>query len=211
MASNVNPILGTITDDLNNALSYTVGQCTRFVAGALSWIPPGLGNARDWFANAAKAGLPTIGPTTTPPPGSVAVWGTGAFGHVAEVVGTVPGGFKVAEENWRGPGITDIRDVRGSALNGLEGFILPKNGVSIPNPFDAVGSAVGGAAAGIGSAVATAEAQAAGAVATSVGHGLANATGAGLQNVATFARNQLVPLTVALVVALVLFGGDESK
>ena len=45
MASNVNPLTGSITDDLNNAWSYTVLNCTRFVAGALGWIPAGLGNA----------------------------------------------------------------------------------------------------------------------------------------------------------------------
>lgn len=42
---------------------------------------------------------------------------------------------------------------------------------------------------------------------TNIGHGLANATGASIHDVAAWAQNQIVPLMVALVVALVLFGG----
>jgi Peptidase family M23 len=42
---------------------------------------------------------------------------------------------------------------------------------------------------------------------TSIGHGLANAFGASVHDVAAFAQNQAVPLIVALVVALVIFGG----
>lgn len=41
----------------------------------------------------------------------------------------------------------------------------------------------------------------------SVGHGLANAAGAGLTDVSTFFKNQIVALIVALVVAIVLWGG----
>ncbi|MFL6112306.1 MAG: CHAP domain-containing protein [Catenulispora sp.] len=204
MASNVNPVTGTITDDLNQAWAYTVANCTRFVAGALSWIPAGLGDARDWLRNAAAKGLPTIGPTVSPPPGSVAVWGTGAFGHVAEVVGIIPGGFQVAEENFRGLGVTDVRNVTGTALNGLEGFILPGRGAGVGD-IPVVGGLIGSAQAAGNTA------QAVAGLPASIGHGLADAAGASLQNVATFAKNQLVPLTVALVVALVLFGGDESK
>lgn len=194
--------MSALTDNLNNAWSYTVDNCTRFVAGALSWVPAGLGNANEWLANAQKMGLPTIGPTASPPPGAVAVWGTGAFGHVAEVVGQVPGGFQVAEENWKGLGVVDTRNVTGSGLGGLIGFILPPGGagVSLP-PIPGV--------AGVASAVTTA-----GAVAqlpASIGHGLAGAADAVAANTATFFRNQLVPLLVGLVVAIVLFGGDESK
>ncbi len=42
----------------------------------------------------------------------------------------------------------------------------------------------------------------------SIGHGLAGAVGAGVHDIAAFARNQAVPLIVALVVALVIFGGQ---
>lgn len=201
---NLNPLTGTVTDMLNNAWSYAVANCTRFVAGALSWIPPGLGNARDWFANAQKAGLPTVGAGATPPPGSVAVWSTGAFGHVAEVIGALPGGgFQVAEENFSVPGGTDVRNVTGNALQGLEGFILPPGGIKVPSPTDLPGQ--------IGQAVATAGGQAASAAATTVGHGLADAGGAVIHNAGVALRNQLVPLIVALAVVIVLFGGDDRN
>lgn len=185
-----------ITDDLNNAFSYVVGQCTRFVAGALSWVPAGLGDANQWFQRAQEKGLPT---GQAPAVGSVAVWGAGpgtsAFGHVAEVVALIPGGFRVAEENFTGgPGVTDVRDVTGSALQGLEGFIYPPGGAV------AAGAAAGGVLGsqlGIGQAVAGLPA--------SIGHGLANALGAGTHDVGAWIHNQLVPLLVALAVALVLF------
>lgn len=198
-------IVSSGTDFLNAAgaaLKYTWGNCTRWVAENLSWIPAGLGDARDWLPNAQAKGLPTIGPTSSPPVGSVAVWSSGTFGHVAEVVGTIPGGFQVSEENWLGLGKTDVRNVTGSALNGLEGFILPPGGISnVP----VIGGLVGGAQAALTTP------QAVAALPAEVGHGLANAAGASLQNVGIWARNQIVPLLVALVVAIVLFGGDERQ
>jgi CHAP domain len=202
--SNVNPLTGSITDNLNAAWAYTVANCTRFVAGALAWIPAGLGDAKDWLANARAKGLPTIGPTSSPPAGSVAVWNTGAFGHVAEVVGTIPGGFRVAEENWKGLGITDVRDVTGAGLQGLQGFILS------PGTDPAAALGVGGVAGLVGSSAASAVAtlpQAVAGLPASVGHGLADAAGAGVANVGIWVRNQIVPLVVALVVALVLWSG----
>ena len=193
------------TDLLNAAgaaLSYTWGNCTRWVAEQLSWIPSGLGNANQWLTSAQARGLPTIGPTSAPPIGSVAVWNTGAFGHVAEVVGQIPGGFQVSEENWLGTGVTDVRNVTGSALSGLQGFILPPGGLSnLP--------VVGGLATGATAALTTPAAIAG--LPASVGHGLANAASATTSNVATWLKNQLVPLLVGLTVAIVLFGGDESR
>jgi hypothetical protein len=184
------------------ALTYTIGNCTRWVAEQLSWIPGGLGNANQWLSGAQARGLPTIGPTSAPPIGSVAVWGTGQFGHVAEVVGQIPGGFQVSEENFVGRGVTDIRNVTGSGLSGLEGFILPPGGIA--------GLPVVGGLAGAAQAAATTP-QAIAGLPGAVGHGLANAGAATLENAATFLRNQLVPLIVALAVAIVLFGGDESR
>lgn len=186
------------------ALTYTWGQCTRWVAEQVSWIPGGLGNANQWLTNAQARGLPTIGPSSAPPIGSVAVWGNGPFGHVAEVVGQIPGGFQVSEENWLGNDVTDIRNVTGSALNGLQGFILPPAGAAVSN-LPVVGGLVGGAQAALTTPAAIAGLPA------SVGHGLANAATATTSNAATFLKNQIVPLLVALVVAIVLFGGDESK
>lgn len=186
------------------ALTYTAGQCTRWVSEQLSWVPGGLGNANQWLTNAQARGLPTIGPSNAPPVGSVAVWGNGPFGHVAEVVGQIPGGFQVSEENWLGSGVTDVRNVTGSALNGLQGFILPPAGAAISNL-----PVVGGVANAANAALTTPEAIAG--LPASVGHGIANAGSAVTSNLATFFKNQLVPLVVALVVAIVLFGGDESK
>jgi hypothetical protein len=130
----------------------------------------------------------------------VAVWSTGAFGHVAEVVGTIPGGFRVAEENFSGGlGVTDVRDVTGSALSGLQGFILaPGSSAAGFNPLGALGDAAG-AVLGVPQAIAGLPA--------SVGHGLADAGGAAVANATTFFRNQIVALVVALVVAIVLWGG----
>jgi CHAP domain len=171
------------------ALNYIAGQCTRFVAESLSWIPSGLGNAGEWLANAQAKGLPT---GSTPAPGAVAVWGKSSsmpFGHVAVVQGVVPGGIQVAEENWIGTGITDVRTVTGDALGGIIGYIYPPGGAgglpNLPNPLDLGGQL--------------------NSVTQNVGHGLANALGASLSNVATWTKNMIVPLVVALVVALVLF------
>ena len=183
-----------------NALNYTIGNCTRWVAEQLAWIPSGLGDAGQWLRNAQARGLPTVGPTVTPPIGSVAVWSTGQFGHVAEVVGQIPGGFQVSEENWLGLGRTDVRNVTGSALSGLEGFILPPGGVA---GLPVVGGIAQGAQAVLSTPQAIAELPA------SVGHGLANAGGAVIQNAGIAVKNLLVPLLVALVVAIVLFGGRE--
>lgn len=204
MASNIVSQGTDLLTAAGAALNYTIGNCTRWVAEQLSWIPAGLGNANQWLTNAQARGLPTIGPTSTPPVGSVAVWNTGSFGHVAEVTGIIPGGFQVSEENVLGLGVTDIRNVTGSALSGLEGFILPPAGAAIGNL-----PVVGGVATAAQAAATLPEAIAG--LPASVGHGLANATSASTANVATFFRNQLVPLLVALAVAIVLFGGDESK
>jgi hypothetical protein len=195
---NVNPLVGRVTDELNNAWSYTVANCTRFVAGALAWIPAGLGNANQWLANAQAKGLPTIGPTSSPPVGSVAVWDTGNFGHVAEVTGLVAGGFTVAEENFKGLGVTDVRNVTGSALQGLKGFILPPG----------VLGAVEGAATGV---LGVTTAQAVAGLPVSVGHGLAGALTAGVHDIGAWFRNWLPALIVALVVAYMLFGSGGDR
>lgn len=113
------------------ALSYIWGQCTRWVAEQLAWVQSGWGNAYQWLGNAQRAGFQTIGPTLSPPVGSIAVWGpqlpgSGGFGHVAEVVGTSATGFQVSEENWLGVNRTDIRNV--SNVADLSGFILPPDG-----------------------------------------------------------------------------------
>lgn len=182
-----------------NALSYFWGQCTRWVAENLSWIPAGLGNANQWFGRAQAMGLPT---GQTPVVGSVAAFNTGPFGHVAEVVSVQDAThFKVSEENWLGTGITDIRDVVGGAGSGLQGFIY-KPGTAVSD-IPVVGGAVGAAESVVSTGQAIANLPA------NIGHGLANASYATGHNIGTFAKNNIIPLLVALVVVIVLFGGKE--
>lgn len=182
-----------------NALNYIVGQCTRWVAENASWVPKGWGNAIDWFGNAQKSGFQT---GQTPVPGAIAVWGKayGDAGHVA-IVQSVDqaGGFVVSEENYLNPGTVDLRNV--TTQSGLLGFIYPPGG-SGGNPLSNV-PVVGGVIdagqnlASIGPAIAGLPAQ--------IGHGLADALSASISNAGTAAKNNIVPLIVALVVAVVLF------
>lgn len=133
-------------ESLGTALGYVWGNCTAFVAGVTGWIPRGMGNAYQWFGNAASHGLAT---TQTPTAGSVVVFGSGlpgsgGFGHVA-VVQSVQSAtsFTVQEANFKGLGQTDTRFVPN--LNFVEGFILPPGGHP-GNPAGAVAGAVGQAA-----------------------------------------------------------------
>lgn len=121
--------LGGPASAINAAWSYTVGQCTAFAATVASWIPAGLGNAKDWVPNARAKGLNI---SSVPVVGSVVGWAGGGgmseFGHVAVVdrVNT-DGSFVVEEQNFTfGPGRTDTRTV--TSRNGIEGFILPPGG-----------------------------------------------------------------------------------
>ena len=135
------------------------------------------------------------------------------FGHVAVVKAIIPGGIQVAEENWLGNSITDIRNVTGSSLNGIQGFILPPGGANVSNALagGAIGGAIGSGA--VGNAVNTALdlPTAISNLPTQIGNGLANATSATAHDIGVFFKNNIVGLVVALVVALVLFGGDESR
>lgn len=115
-------------------LSYAAGECTRGVASLLNWVQPGWGNAADWLTNASKAGYAT---SSTPVPGSIAVWGayapgtTGSAGHVA-VVDSVnqQGQVTVTEMNDYGvPGggwnKYDITQLSAYSQSGIKGYILP--------------------------------------------------------------------------------------
>lgn len=127
------PITSSWTDTINaagNALSYFAGQCTRFVAETLSWVPAGLGNAGEWLSNAQAKGY-SVG--RDPVVGSVAVWGVQPgmpYGHVAVVKSLDPGGtITVAEENWLGAGVADTR--AGVNPSGISGFIYAPGGGSV--------------------------------------------------------------------------------
>jgi hypothetical protein len=90
---------------LGYAYSYTAGECTAFIADIDPWIPPDLGDAKNWLVNAAQRGLQT---GNTPIAGAVAVLQPGAFGlnispsgHVASVDSVNSDGtVTVTDMNW---------------------------------------------------------------------------------------------------------------
>ena len=83
-----------------NASSYPVGECTWGVKSQLSWVGPYWGNANQWVASARAEGF-SVG--TTPQVGAVAVWGGGAYGHVAVVTAVESStNIQVSESNYMG-------------------------------------------------------------------------------------------------------------
>ena len=83
-----------------NASSYPVGECTWGVKAQLSWVGPYWGNANQWGASARAEGF-SVG--TTPQVGAVAVWGGGAYGHVAVVTAVESStNIQVSESNYLG-------------------------------------------------------------------------------------------------------------
>ena len=83
-----------------NASSYPVGECTWGVKSQLSWVGPYWGNANQWVASARAEGF-SVG--TTPQVGAVAVWGGGAYGHVALVTAVESStNIQVSESNYMG-------------------------------------------------------------------------------------------------------------
>lgn len=115
----------SVAERLAALATYVWGQCTYGVALLASWIPGGLGDAKDWLANAQAKGFAT---TNIPTVGSVAVYGAGhgysTFGHVAAVEAVnADGTFIVREMNMlNGVGQWDTRT---SSMNDVLGFILP--------------------------------------------------------------------------------------
>ena len=83
-----------------DASSYPVGECTWGVKSQLSWVGPYWGNANQWGASARAEGF-SVG--TTPQVGAVAVWGGGAYGHVAVVTAVESStNIQVSESNYMG-------------------------------------------------------------------------------------------------------------
>ena len=83
-----------------DASSYPVGECTWGVKSQLSWVGPYWGNANQWVASARAEGF-SVG--TTPQVGAVAVWGGGAYGHVAVVTAVESStNIQVSESNYLG-------------------------------------------------------------------------------------------------------------
>ncbi len=115
--------------------SYTPGQCTWYVAGTNSWIPPGLGNAVSWLTNAPAKGLRT---GKTPMVGAVAVLEPGtpglnvsADGHVMDVIGVSGDTVTVRDMNWNyRPFQTSTHSLAASSISG---YIYPPGG-TVPTP-----------------------------------------------------------------------------
>ena len=103
--------------------TYYFGECTWYVAGALDWIPGGLGNAGDWCANAAAFGfnetlIPTEGSAVVYAPG----FGYSKFGHCGKVEQVYGDGtFLVSEMNYVA---WDQVDERQSSMWDVACFIL---------------------------------------------------------------------------------------
>lgn len=112
--------------------SYTPGQCTWYVAGTNSWIPPGLGNAAQWLANAPAKGL-RVG--KTPMAGAVAVLEPGTpglnvsvDGHVMDVVSVSGDSVVVRDMNWNyKPFQTTTHTLAASSISG---YIYPPGGIA---------------------------------------------------------------------------------
>jgi len=111
--------------------SYTPGQCTWYVAGTNSWIPPGLGNAVSWLTNAPAKGLRT---GKTPVPGAVAVLEPGtpglnvsSDGHVMDVVSVKGDTVTVRDMNWNyKPFQVSTHSLAASSISG---YIYPPGGI----------------------------------------------------------------------------------
>ena len=99
--------------------SYPSGQCRAGPRFTLRF--PYLGNAADWWPNAAAAGLPE---SPTPAIGDVVVYGAGggypSDGHVAVVIAVTGQTFAVTEMNYLGEGIVDERT---SSMADVLGFV----------------------------------------------------------------------------------------
>lgn len=106
---------------LASIATYTVGQCTAFVATALSWVPGGLGNANQWRDRARSLGY-TI--SNQPVVGAVATFdAASSFGHVAAVKAINGPMMTIGEMNFTyGPNRYDERTI---PISSSTGFILP--------------------------------------------------------------------------------------
>lgn len=83
------------------------GYCTDYVRAIWPKIsgkplPDGLGDAGKWYESAQKAGLRTAPASAISqvPPGSIAVWSDGKFGHVGVVVRNDGAALHITEANW---------------------------------------------------------------------------------------------------------------
>lgn len=116
----------------NSQSSYTPGQCTWYVSGQNSWIPPGLGNAAQWLSNASAKGLRT---GKSPQAGAVAVFEPGTpglnvsvDGHVADVISVNGDSITVRDMNWDyKPFVVSTHTL---AASDVAGYIYPPGGAA---------------------------------------------------------------------------------
>lgn len=113
--------------------SYDFGECTWYVCSTLSWVPDGLGNAADWYANAQAQGYDVGGVAVA---GAVVVFGAGHgysdFGHVAIVETVNPdGSFLVSEMNYSA---WDVIDRRTTTYYDALGFVYPPSALTGSTP-----------------------------------------------------------------------------
>jgi len=103
--------------------TYAWGNCTWWVAYNRP-VPPYLGDGWRWLASAAAAGMATW---SQPAVGAIVVYRASpgydvVHGHVAVVIATGPGFFRVSEMNYAGLGLVDDRDSPWPDWH-VEGFI----------------------------------------------------------------------------------------
>ncbi|MDW8751502.1 CHAP domain-containing protein [Streptococcus suis] len=107
----------------SSANTYPVGQCTWGVKQAAPWVGNYWGNANQWLYSASAAGFST---GSTPVVGAVAVWTSGAYGHVAVVTAVNGSQIQVVESNFNGNMyVGNFRGWFDAAASGVSGYIYP--------------------------------------------------------------------------------------
>ena len=110
--------------------SYPIGQCTWGAKALAPWVGDYRGDAGNWLYSAQQNRFEK---STTPKVGSLAVWTSGIWGHVAYVVGVDGDNIQVLESNYGGSGfVADSRGIgnyRGwfnPVEAGIAGYVYPK-------------------------------------------------------------------------------------
>ncbi|HFI0235660.1 TPA: peptidoglycan hydrolase PcsB [Streptococcus suis] len=103
--------------------TYPIGQCTWGAKQVAPWVGNYWGNANQWLYSASAAGFST---GSTPVVGAVAVWTSGAYGHVAVVTAVNGSQIQVVESNYNGNQyVGNFRGWFNSASSGIAGYIYP--------------------------------------------------------------------------------------
>ncbi|HEL1619463.1 TPA: peptidoglycan hydrolase PcsB [Streptococcus suis] len=112
-----------VASNSSSANTYPVGQCTWGAKQAAPWVGNYWGNANQWLYSASAAGFST---GSTPVVGAVAVWTSGAYGHVAVVTAVNGSQIQVVESNYNGNMyVSNFRGWFDAAASGVSGYIYP--------------------------------------------------------------------------------------